>query len=92
MVTYTRQVTNTSASDENNRVLLKVVRDTRNVSGSFETVGKTYSRDLTECGVRLLRAGGAYLGADTALLRRTLVDRRVLKRVKPFCRTGDLDL
>ena len=39
VVTNTREVLNTAATDQNNRVLLKVVADTRNISGS--TIGKT---------------------------------------------------
>ena len=48
MVTYTRKVTNSSASDKNNRVFLKVVSDTRNVSRCLKTVCKSNSCDLTK--------------------------------------------
>ena len=69
MITYTREVTYSSASDKNYRVLLKVVSDSGNVGGRLKSVGKSYSCDLTERGVRLLRAGGRYLCAYASLLR-----------------------
>ena len=68
VVTYTGKVSNSSASDKYYRVLLKVVSDTGNVGGCIESVGKSYSCDLTERGVRLLGAGSRYLGANASLL------------------------
>ena len=41
MVTYTRQVTYTSAANQNNGVLLQVVADTRNVTGSLHALVHT---------------------------------------------------
>ena len=73
VVTYTRQVTNSSASDQNDRVLLKVVSDSGNVGGCVQAVGQSYSCDLTKRGVRLLGAGGRYLGANASLLGGRLV-------------------
>ena len=86
VVTYTRQVTYTSASDENYGVLLQVVADTGNVGSSLKTVGKSYSGDLTERGVRLLRACGRYLGAYASFLGRRLIDRCIVKSVKALLR------
>jgi hypothetical protein len=77
VITYTRQVTDTSASDQDHRVLLEVVTDTGDVGGSLQTVGQTDSRDLTKSGVRLLRAGGGNLGANASLLRGRLIGGRV---------------
>ena len=50
MVTYTGKVTNTSATDKNDRMLLKVVTDTGDVAGSFHSVGKSNSGDLIRGG------------------------------------------
>ena len=47
VVTYTREILYTSASDENDAVLLKVVTDTGDVRCNFITVGKLYSCDLS---------------------------------------------
>jgi hypothetical protein len=90
VVTYTRKVTNTAAADKNYRVFLKVVADTRNVSGSFHTVGKSYSGDFTESGVRLLRAHRSNLGANAALLRRALVGGTILKSVEALLKNRRL--
>ena len=49
-------------------MLLKVVSDTGNIGGCIESVGKSYSCDLSERGVRLLRAGSGYLSANASLL------------------------
>ncbi len=50
------KVLNTSASDQNNGVLLQIVAFTGNVAGYFDSVGKTYSGDLSKSGVRLFRS------------------------------------
>ena len=82
VVTNTGQVTNTAASDEDYRVLLQVMADTRNIGGCLKTVGKTNSCDFTQCRVRLLRACGRYLGAHASSLRCALVGLLVTKRVE----------
>ena len=92
VITYTRQVTNTSASDQDHGVLLKVVSDTGDVGGSLQTVGQTYSRDLTKSGVRLLRAGGGNLGANASLLRGRLIGRRVGQSVETVLEHRSLGL
>jgi hypothetical protein len=63
-------------------VLLEVVSDTGDVGGSLQTVGQTDSRDLTKCGVRLLRAGGGNLGANASLLGGRLIGGRVGQSVE----------
>ena len=88
VITYTGKVTNTSATDKNDRVLLKVVTDTGDVAGSFHTVGESYSGDLTKSRVRLLGGGRSNLGANASLLRRAKIGIRILESVeallKPF--------
>ena len=69
VVTHTGEVSYSSASDEYNRVLLKVVTDSGNVGGCLKSVCKSYSCDLSERGVRLLRAGCRNLCAYASLLR-----------------------
>ena len=73
VVTHTGEVTHTAAADKHYGVLLQVVADTGDIRGDFDTVGKTYSGDLTERGVRLLRGSGTDRSADASLLRRVLV-------------------
>ena len=63
-------------------MLLQVVSDPGDISRRLKSVRKTYSRDLTDSGVRLLRARRRHLRADAALLRRALVDALVLQRVE----------
>ena len=48
VITNTREVLNTSASDKYNRVLLKVVSDSRNVSSNLVAICKTNSCYLTK--------------------------------------------
>ena len=69
VVSYTRQILYTAASDKNYTVLLKVMTDTRDISSYFDSVGKTYTSDFTKCGVRLLRGNCLNRCADSPLLR-----------------------
>ena len=48
VITYTRQVLNTTATDQNNAVLLKVVTDAGDVGTDFDTVRKSYSGDFSQ--------------------------------------------
>ena len=92
MVTYTRQVTYTTAADENHGVFLQVMTDTGDVAQSFHTVGETNLGDLTDSGVRLLRGTGLNLGAYAALLRCVLIGVRLLQRVVALLENGSLGL
>ncbi len=84
VVTYTGKVSYTTASDKNNRVLLQVVADTRDVTSSLKTVYELNSGDLSDSGVRLLRCSCGYLCTYTSLLRRALVGGTLLYRVVAF--------
>ena len=53
MVSDTREVLDSAASDENNTMLLEVVTDSRDVCCYFNTIGQTNSGDLTKSRVRL---------------------------------------
>ena len=92
VITYTGQVTNTSTTDKNNRVLLKVVTDTGDVGSSFHSVGKSYSCNLTKRGVRLLGSCSSNLGANASSLRCSLVDRLISKSVEALLESGCLRL
>ena len=56
MVSYTRKVFDSAASDQNNAVFLQVVADARDVSSYFNTVGQTSSGNLSQSRVRLFRS------------------------------------
>ena len=81
VVTYTRQVANSTAADEDYRVLLEIVTNTRDVARNLKTVGQRYSCKLTKCRVRLLRGRSFYSCANSSLLRRIIVCRLTLHRV-----------
>ena len=87
MVTYTGQVTYSAASDENNRVFLKVMAYTGDVASRFETVCKSYSGNLTESGVRLFRGLRRHLCAYASLLRRAEIGCRLLDGGSPRKKT-----
>ncbi len=92
VITYTGKVTNTSATDKNNRVLLKVVTDTGDVAGSFHSVGKSYSCDLTKSRVRLLGSRSGNLSANASSLRRSLVDGLISESVESTLKRRGLRL
>ena len=74
MVSGTGQVLDSAAADQNDAVLLEVVSLARDIARYFNAVGKTYSGDLSEGGIRLLRRSCLDCCADTALLRSGLVN------------------
>ena len=97
MITYTREILYTSASDEDNAVLLELVSDTGNVSGYLIAVGESYSGYLTHSGVRLLRSCCSYCCAYSSLLGSCYIGRSLLKGIETLqeCRSlrllfGDL--
>ena len=53
VVTHTRKVLNTTAANQNDRVLLQIVANTGDISGNFHTVGQTHTGDLTKGGVKI---------------------------------------
>ena len=88
VVTHTRQVLYSAASDQNNGVFLQVMTFARDISGNFDPVGKTYSGNLSQSGVRLFRCRCFYCCADTAFLRRRNICRFLLQRIQPFLQSG----
>ena len=69
VISHTREVLDSAASDKYHAVLLKIMSDTRDISGDFDPVCETYPRDLSESGIRLLRSDCLYGSADSSLLR-----------------------
>jgi hypothetical protein len=63
------KVTDTAATDQNDRVFLKVVTFTTDVGADFTTVGESDSSDLSKRGVRLLRSLSLHLKTHTSALR-----------------------
>src|SRR5215213_8380705 len=80
LVADTGKVLHPAAADEDDRVLLEVVTDARDVGGDLDATGQAHTGDLAQGGVRLLRGGGVDAGADTASLGRTLQGRRLVLR------------
>ena len=62
-------------------MLLQIVSFSGNVARHFDSVGKTYSGDLSKSGVRLFGGGSLNSGADTSLLRGRSVDRLLVKGI-----------
>ena len=92
VVTHTGEVTYSSASDKNYRVLLKVVSDSGNVGGCLKSVCESYSGYLTKSGVRLFRACCRNLCANASFLRCGRVCRLVLKCVETCLKNRSLGL
>lgn len=88
VVTAAGEILDSSASDKNNGVFLKVMSDTGNVSGYFLTVGELYSGDLSHSRVRLFGGSRSYCGAYSSFLRGTLVGRYLLFGVESFLKSG----
>src|SRR3546814_12295339 len=55
VVTHTRKVFYTTATDQHYAVLLQVVTFTADVRGDFIAIGQTNTAHFTQCGVRFLR-------------------------------------
>ena len=66
--------------------------DTRNVGCRLKSVCKSYSGDLTESRVRLLRAGCRNLCANASFLRCSLIDISVVQRVEALLKNGSFRL
>ena len=82
VISGTGQILNSSASDQNNTVLLQIVPFAGDVGCNFDSIGKTYSGDLTKCRIRLLRCSRLDCCADTAFLRSTDSDGTLAQGVE----------
>lgn len=81
VVTHTREVLNTSASDEYDGVLLQFVSDTGDIRRDLVAVGDLDSGNLSHSRVRLFGSLSSYSGANSALLGRMLVDLLLVKSI-----------
>src|SRR5215468_2682028 len=89
VVADSRQVLDAPAADHDDRVLLQVVPDARDVRRHFDPVGQAHARDLAQRRVGFLRRRRVDARAHTALLRRALQrGRRGLHR-KPLAALPD---
>lgn len=68
LVTNTREVLDSTTTNEHDGVLLEVVTLAGDVSGYFHAVGETNSGNLAKGRVRLLRGDRGDTGADAAAL------------------------
>jgi hypothetical protein len=57
-----------AAANQHNRVFLQIVAYAGNIGGNFRTVGKPYTGNLAEGGIRLFGGNGHHPRANPALL------------------------
>ena len=81
VVTDARKVLDTAATDHDGGVFLEVVSFAADVSGDFIAVAEADTGVFPESRVRFLRGHGADTGADTTLLRGSLVARALRQGV-----------
>src|SRR4051794_20230035 len=91
VVTDARQVLDAAATNQDQRMLLQVVADARDVRGDLDAVRQPHARDLAQRGVRLLRRLGEHADADAALLRAVL-QRRALGLAHDLLAAGTNEL
>src|SRR5487761_732932 len=75
-----RQVTDTAAANEHDRVLLQVVPHARDVGGDFDLARQPDAGDLAQRRVRLLGRGRVDARANATALRALLERRRLVLR------------
>src|SRR5579862_4011653 len=72
-----RQVAHATATNQDDRVLLQVVADARDIGVHLDPVGQPHTRHFPERGVRLLGRGRLHLRAYAAFLRRAFERARL---------------
>jgi hypothetical protein len=77
VVTNARKIFYPATADENNRVLLEVVTDSRNVRRNFVTIREANTGNFTEGRVRLLWSCRVNACANSATLRAARESRRL---------------
>src|SRR5262245_1307504 len=75
VITHAWQILDTSSANQNDRVLLEVVPDTRDVRSYFNLIGQPDARNLAQSRVRLFRRLGLDLHTNSASLRAGLERR-----------------
>ncbi|SPU71177.1 Uncharacterised protein [Brucella neotomae] len=89
VVTHTRQVLHTTATDHHDGVLLQVMPFTRDITNDFKAVRQTNLGNLTQSRVRLLRGRRVNAGANAALLRVCLQCRNLIALHRRSARLAD---
>ena len=69
VIAHTGKVFHTTATNEHNTVLLKVVAFSRDIGVHFLLVGQTNTGNLTHCRIRLFRSSGVDTNTDATTLR-----------------------
>jgi len=69
VITNARKVLNPTTAYENDAVLLKVMSDSSDISGNFDTVRQANTSVFPKSGVRFFWRHRSYTGANTAFLR-----------------------
>lgn len=82
MVSHTREILDSSASDQNDTVLLQVMSDSRDVRGHFHTICQTHSCDLSQSRVRFFRSSCSNNRANASFLRAADVGASFRQAVK----------
>src|SRR5574343_397624 len=77
VIAHTRQILDTTTTDQDNRVFLQVVAFTADIGDDFKAIGQTNFTNLTQGGVRLFRSRGVHTGANAALLRALFQSRNL---------------
>src|ERR1700733_12227989 len=80
LVANARQVTDTAAANEHDRVLLQVVPHARDIGGDLDLARQPDAGDLAQRRVRLLGRGRVEARAHTTALRALLERRRLVLR------------
>ena len=74
----TGKVADATTADEDDRVLLQVVTDARDVGRDLDARAEAHTGDLAQSGVRLLRGRGVHARAHAATLRAPLEGRSLV--------------
>src|SRR5437867_11700737 len=69
MIAHSGKILHPAASHKHDRVLLKIVADTRNIRGHFHSIRQTDAGDFAQRGVRFLRGRRVDADTDASLLR-----------------------
>jgi len=80
VVAYSRQILDSAAPNENDRVLLEIVTDARNVGRHLDAIGQPDTGHLPQSRVRLFRCRDEDPDANPSLLGAALERRRVRLR------------
>ena len=80
LIPHTREVTNSSAANQHDRVLLQIVAFARNISSDLFAIRKSHTSHLSKSRVRLFGGYRLHLKTDATLLRAAFQQRRFAAR------------